>query len=381
MKVLVVGDIILDHYIYGTTDRLNPENTAILVRNDTEKVTLGGAGNVYNNLISLGVDADLIDYDDQYKSVKTRIISNNNYIARVDKDRYIDGLHIYESLKNIDLSVYDYCILSDYNKGCLEYSREIIELFNQHNIKVIVDPKRALSNYHGAWLIKSNELEARNFDLYNTWTGKNYIITRANDSVLAKIEGENINIPTENVEVNDVTGAGDCFLAAFIYGLGKNYNYKRCIEIATRAATKSVQHQGTYVLTLEDVEDTIVFTNGCFDILHRGHIEYLEQSRKLGNKLIVGLNSDSSIKKLKGNDRPINNEVDRKLALEALRCVDEVIIFDDDTPSLLIDLVKPDIITKGGDYTVENVVGNDRCKVVILPYNNGYSTTDIIGKL
>jgi rfaE bifunctional protein nucleotidyltransferase chain/domain len=125
----------------------------------------------------------------------------------------------------------------------------------------------------------------------------------------------------------------------------------------------------------------IVFTNGCFDILHRGHIEYLKESKKLGTFLIVGINSDDSVRRLKGVTRPINNQWDRKAILEELRCVDEVIIFDEDTPYELIKKIAPDIITKGGDYKVEEVVGHDLAHTVIIPFREGYSTTQLIGKI
>jgi D-beta-D-heptose 7-phosphate kinase/D-beta-D-heptose 1-phosphate adenosyltransferase len=123
---------------------------------------------------------------------------------------------------------------------------------------------------------------------------------------------------------------------------------------------------------------TLVFTNGCFDILHRGHVEYLKASKELGDYLIVGINSDSSVKRLKGLDRPVNKQEDRVAVLQAIKYVDEVIVFDEDTPYRLIKEVKPDIITKGGDYTQDNVVGNDIAKVVILPYIQGYSTTGLV---
>jgi D-beta-D-heptose 7-phosphate kinase / D-beta-D-heptose 1-phosphate adenosyltransferase len=122
----------------------------------------------------------------------------------------------------------------------------------------------------------------------------------------------------------------------------------------------------------------LVFTNGCFDILHVGHIQYLEQSRALGDKLIVGLNSDASVRRLKGPTRPVNNQADRKRMLMALRCVDEVVIFDEDTPYELIVSLQPDIVTKGGDYSPENVVGYGLAEVVILPYVDGKSTTRVL---
>jgi rfaE bifunctional protein nucleotidyltransferase chain/domain len=128
------------------------------------------------------------------------------------------------------------------------------------------------------------------------------------------------------------------------------------------------------------MSDVIVFTNGCFDILHRGHVEYLKQSRALGDKLVVGINSDESVRQLKPG-RPINKQEDRKAVLEALRCVDEVIIFNELRPLELIKKVKPDIITKGGDYTVDQVSGDGIAKVIIIPFLNGYSSTGIINEI
>ena len=123
---------------------------------------------------------------------------------------------------------------------------------------------------------------------------------------------------------------------------------------------------------------SVVFTNGCFDILHKGHIEYLRKSKELGHYLIVAINSDKSVQRLKGKGRPVNKQEDRALVLKAIRYVDEVIVFDEDTPYQLIKQIKPDIITKGGDYTEDKVVGNDIAKVVIIPYVDGYSTTGMI---
>lgn len=122
----------------------------------------------------------------------------------------------------------------------------------------------------------------------------------------------------------------------------------------------------------------LIFTNGCFDILHVGHLQYLEQSKNLGDRLVVGLNSDASVRRLKGPSRPVNNQVDRKRILEALRCVDEVVVFDEDTPYDLIVSLQPDVVTKGGDYVAEDIVGYGLAKVVVLPYVDGKSTTRIL---
>ncbi|ADG72612.1 D-glycero-beta-D-manno-heptose 1-phosphate adenylyltransferase [Brachyspira murdochii] len=126
----------------------------------------------------------------------------------------------------------------------------------------------------------------------------------------------------------------------------------------------------------------IVFTNGCFDILHRGHVQYLQKARELGDLLVLGLNSDNSVKRLKGNDRPINNETDRAIVLSALECINYISIFDEDTPLELIKIVKPDILVKGGDYKIEDVVGREFSKeTVLIDFVDGYSTTNIIKKI
>ena len=153
---------------------------------------------------------------------------------------------------------------------------------------------------------------------------------------------------------------------------------KKCLEIAVKGSTESVKHAGTYILKREDVEHTVVFTNGVFDILHIGHLKLLRHAKTLGNRLIVGINSDSSVKRLKGNLRPINGQNTRKESLLELGFVDDVIVFEEDTPLESITKLEPDIIVKGGDYTFDTVVGNHLAKVVIFPTVEGHSTTRII---
>jgi D-beta-D-heptose 7-phosphate kinase/D-beta-D-heptose 1-phosphate adenosyltransferase len=316
---------------------------------------------------------------DQPHSVKTRVICDGHYITRIDNDIQSDGVEVLDQVREIDFSAYDYVILSDYNKGTLDESVELIKHFNKFGCKVIVDPKEHANHYKGAWLVKPNYKEFGDFGFTN-WRG-NIITTNAGENVVASIDNEVYDVPVEKVEVSDVTGAGDCFLAAFVYALTKGYDYKHCIELAVRGSTQSVKHVGTYILQQRDLENITVFTNGCFDILHRGHIEMLRSSKKLGNHLVVGLNTDKSIKRLKGNSRPINNESDRKVMLESLDFVDEVILFDEDTPIELIKRIKPNIITKGGDYTTETVVGNEFANVVIIPTTEDYSTTNTIKRI
>ena len=214
---------------------------------------------------------------------------------------------------------------------------------------------------------------------FDKWQG-NIITTNAGKGVTATIDKIKYDMPVQTVEVSDVTGAGDCFLAGFVYGLTKGYTYKKCLEVAIKGSTESVRHSGTHILKQEDVEDTIVFTNGVFDILHVGHLKLLNYAKTLGNRLIVGINSDSSVKKLKGDLRPINGEDTRKESLLELGFVDDVIVFNEDTPLEVITKLEPDIIVKGGDYTFDTVVGNHLAKVVIFPTVEGHSTTRILNE-
>ena len=378
MKVLVIGDIIIDKYVYGTSSRISPEAPVPVITYIEEKETLGGAGLVYENLKSLGVDVKLIDFFDK-ASVKTRVICDGHYITRIDDDYIADGSMFLTYILSQDFSQYDYVILSDYNKGTLDESIEIIKHLNTYGCKVIVDPKRYAHDYEGAWLVKPNHNEYTKFE-FDEWKG-NIITTDAGYSVYATIDNIEYNIPVEQVEVSDVTGAGDCFLATFVYALTKGYTHKRCLELAVKGATEAVKHVGTHIITIDDINDTIVWTNGVFDILHIGHLKLLRHAYSLGNRLIVGINSDASVKRLKGDLRPINDQNTRKELLLELGFVDDVIIFDQDTPLEAMTKLEPDIIVKGGDYTFDTVVGNHLADVVIFPTVEGHSTTSIIKKI
>ena len=373
--ILVLGDIIIDKYVYGTSTRLSPEAPVPIVTHQRSVETQGGAGLVYNNLKNLGVDVDLFDYDFP-KSTKTRVLCDGHYVTRIDDDIIADSNDIFDKITAQDWSEYEYVILSDYNKGTLEYAKDIIEHFNSFGCKVIVDPKRDCSNYEGAWLVKPNFTEYTKFN-FNTWKG-NIITTNADKDVIAKIDDKEYIVPVDKVEVSDVTGAGDCFIAGFVYGLTKNYDYKKCVETAIKGSTESVKHVGTYKLQEKDLLNKVVFTNGCFDVLHKGHLTLLKEARSLGDKLVVGLNSDESVKRIKGSDRHFNDLDTRKEQLLLIPYVDDVIIFEEDTPYNLIKELSPDLIVKGGDYNVEEIVGHDLAPVHIVPTVEGYSTSKIL---
>lgn len=388
MKIGLIGDHILDIYIYGKMNRFSPESPIPIFDVTHEESRSGGASNVNNNLLKLGAGV-LYHYDNQEYSVKKRYVCDNHIMFRCDEDK-ISKMDRTETLFPDDCM---YVILSDYGKGVLRQSQSLIKNLKRQGKIVIVDPKKSLVNYEGADIVKLNESEYERFSMidgdyqdtrkfYNIGT---LVVTRGKKGpIIVNEEGVTVIDGIEK-DVADVTGAGDVFIAAMTYYLAKGKSIYKACEWANKLASISVCHFGTYTITQKDiksVEQKVIFTNGCFDVLHKGHIDYLRKSKELGDKLIVGLNSDESVKKLKGMCRPINNQEDRKAVLEALEFVDEVIIFNSDTPYELIKHVEPDIITKGGDYkTKEEVVGHDIAEVVIIPYLEGYSTTHTLERL
>ena len=379
--ITVIGDYITDRYIYGEVSRISPESPIPIFNQINKEYRAGGAGNVAANLRSLGNITHLYSNTDTI-SVKTRYVCDNHIMFRSDNDK----ISTFYGPYSFDLTNTKYCILSDYGKGVLKNSQEIIDYCISFGCIVIVDPKKSLKHYKNASIIKLNKQEFEKFseygDYYETIEKYNIaalVITCGKDGIiLVSKEGER-KIETTQHQVSDVTGAGDVFVASMTHFLNKEYSlYDACVK-ATKLASISVTKFGTYVLTEEDIKQTkTVFTNGCFDIIHRGHVDYLKKSKALGSKLIVGLNSDLSVKCNKGAFKPVNPQEDRKAILESLDCVDEVIIFDEPTPFELIKSIRPDIITKGGDYLVDQVIGKELAEVVIIPFLDGYSTTKIL---
>lgn len=387
-KVLLIGDLIQDTFIFGSCEKLNPEGPTPLVKQQKVENKPGGAGNVYENLRSLNFAVDF--FHSKQVSQKTRIVVNNTTICRLDNDVIGNNLDVVYDLNKLEFTNYSSIVISDYNKGTLDNFQLILQKLRNSKVRIFVDPKRRFENYEDVFCIKCNEKEFKEYFANPTDHNiqvaaeehniKLFIVTRGKDGVTYVYDGEVYSIPATSDAVADVTGAGDCFMAALVYALEKGFTVHESIQIANQGAGVCVQHMGTYILKVEDLIKKKIFTNGCFDILHRGHFDLLEKSKALGDYLIVGLNSDKSVRKLKGLTRPINNQEDRKKALESVKYVDEVIIFDEDTPYELITQQKPDIITKGGDYKAEDVVGNDLAIVVIIPFTDGYSTTKILGE-
>jgi len=463
-KILVIGDIILDKYKWGSCEKISPEAPVQVINISDETDTLGGAGNVISNLISLGAEADilsvlgkcsisklirkklkdsiistdfLIEEPKRLSSVKTRIIASQQQVVRYDRET-IDGINTQSENKLFSkfaeiIKKYDIVLLSDYGKGVLtkKLTQNIIKLSNQKNIKVIVDPKgQDYSKYKNAYLLTPNKneasiaskikihdkktLESAISFLKETLNLKTSLITLSEDGI-ATFDNQKLNIyPAFVRKVYDVTGAGDTVLASLGFSLASGNSLSSSVRFANLAAGvvvgkigcasasfdeiveyESSHHKSSSELRIKSIETLksilfrhksenkkIVFTNGCFDLLHPGHVKYLEEAKSYGDILIVGLNSDNSVKKIKGPKRPINAENDRALVLSGLESVDYVTIFDEDTPLNLIKTLKPDILVKGGDYHNQKIVGSSEVKEIkILSYTENKSTTSLIEKI
>jgi len=463
-KVLVIGDLMIDHYLWGSANRISPEAPVQVVDIDNESTVLGGAGNVVNNLRALGCNVGvisaigkdeagselkemlnsietksyLIEQKNRKTSKKSRIIASHSQVVRYDKESKEDiteeSCHaIFEEFKFI-VEDYDIVLLSDYGKGVLtsKLTLNLIEYANSKNKRVLVDPKGDdYSKYFGAYLLTPNKKEAQEatkIDIKNndslldalqslkqTANLTIPLITLSEDGIAILDENNKIiNKPTVAREVYDVTGAGDTVLASLGYCLAQNLDIEKSLEFANLAAGVVVGKLGSATASLEEIEEyksslhkssidshiktfneientvarlkkqgkKIVFTNGCFDILHRGHVQYLDTAKSFGDVLILGLNSDASVSALKGPTRPINNEDDRAYILAALESVDYVVKFTDDTPYDLIKIIQPDTLVKGGDYEGKDVVGQDIAgQLKLVDFVDGKSTTKTIEKI
>ncbi|WP_419770223.1 MAG: D-glycero-beta-D-manno-heptose-7-phosphate kinase [Candidatus Marinarcus sp.] len=462
-KILVIGDLMIDHYLWGKCERISPEAPVAVVDIQKETTVLGGAGNVINNLVSLesevcvysvigdddvaielksmldalGAKSLLIEEQGRRTSKKSRIMASHSQVVRYDNESKNDISRasqeaLLEKFKE-EVSSYDLVLFSDYGKGILTpfLSQSLIEIANKNSVKVLVDPKGSdYSKYKGAYLLTPNKKEAQ------IATGVNItdettllealeklkkiasltlsVITLSEDGI-AILEENKVTIkPTVAREVYDVTGAGDTVLASLGFALALNHDINSSVEFANLAAGIVVGKLGSATVTLDEIEEyksslhkssielhiktrleiqrvaarlkkqhkKIVFTNGCFDILHKGHVSYLNVAKSFGDVLILGLNSDASVKRLKGENRPINCEEDRAYILSALECVDYVVIFDEETPYELIKSIQPDTLVKGADYEGKTVVGSDIAKETkLVEFINGKSTTNTIAKI
>ena len=462
-KILVIGDLIIDHYLWGSSDRISPEAPVPIININNESILLGGAGNVINNLNSLGANVDVISVigeckaseelkallkeikintqyliiqADRVMSKKSRVITANQQVIRYDRET-TDAIN--DKSQNTIISIfkmivnnYDVILLSDYGKGLLtfELTQSLIRIANENQKKLLVDPKGLdYSKYKGAYLLTPNKKEAEQATHSNIKDRKSLthaikklkeqcnlevsLITLSEQGV-AIFDNEFRIHPTAAIEVFDVTGAGDTILASLGFALSCNKNIDDAVKFANLASGVVIGKIGAGTATINEIIDyesslnksnsdehiktwdqiafitndlrkksrKIVFTNGCFDILHIGHIKYLEKAKSFGDILIVGLNSDDSIRRLKGKNRPINAKDDRAYILASLEVVDYLVVFDQDTPFELISLIKPDILVKGSDYSDKKVAGQDIVnELKLVKIIEGKSTTQTIERI
>ena len=462
-KILVIGDLMVDYYLWGSSDRISPEAPVPVVSINNESRVLGGAGNVINNLKALNAKVDVmsvvgecgvstelksllneIEIDTQYlttepkriSSKKTRIIAAQQQVVRYDQENSTEITETSQKtlLSNFRKRITDYdcLLLSDYGKGVLtdELTQQLIKIAKQHSVKILVDPKGLdYSKYKGAYLLTPNKKEASEATGINITDDASLACTikqlkeeyeldvsliTLSEQGVAIYDGELRNHPTQTREVFDVTGAGDTVLASLGFALSCELDIDEAVKFANLAAGVVVGKIGSATATLNEIIEyesslnkstsdahiktlneitalseelktrgkKIVFTNGCFDLLHAGHVRYLEASKNFGDVLILGLNSDRSVAALKGAGRPIIAQIDRAYILAALEAVDYVVIFDDDTPYDLINAIKPHTLVKGGDYEGKDVVGQDIAQELkVVQFIDGKSTTKTIEKI
>ncbi|MCX5750061.1 MAG: D-glycero-beta-D-manno-heptose-7-phosphate kinase [Candidatus Saganbacteria bacterium] len=389
----------------------------------------------------LGLDLSHVIIDNTRPTIlKSRVIAQHQHVVRVDREDKTEisdkqSAALLKSIKNL-IPKCDAVIISDYGKGIVSTAlcQAVIKLAKQHKKPVTVDPKGFdYRKYKGVTCITPNLLEAetaakkkaasdRDLEtigktLLKEVQSEYVIVTRGKDGIsIFPKKGAITTLPAVPIEVFDITGAGDTVIAALTLGLAVKANIIEAATIANFAASVAVSKVGTAPVFSAELElrleeryhpaakiksreelknlipklktqgKKIVFTNGCFDILHLGHIRYLKEAKKLGNILVIGLNSDSSVRKIKGAPRPYVGEEERAEILAALECVDYVTVFEEPTPKELISIVKPDIHVKGGDYRVEQLVEAETVqahggRVVVVSQTKGKSTTSLIEKI
>ncbi len=467
--LMVIGDVMLDRFVYGNVSRISPEAPVPVMHISHEDMMLGGAGNVMRNIASLGASAffvsltgndnvgdkihqllqdekrataKLLRSSQRQSTEKIRYIAesqqllraDNESVSAIDSDEEAQLLNACKSqIDNIHA-----IIISDYNKGTLPDSliKSLIALGNKHTLPVLIDPKKwDISLYKNATLLCPNYKEAQllhgapfkdDADMIailsgwcSTYNIENILVTLgAKGMMLITAEGLKTHIKAKAREVYDVSGAGDTVLATLACAIARGADASDAAIIANHAAAIAVSHLGTAtvhrtdiktalhtdaltagshkILSLEAAKEktaqwqkqglSVGFTNGCFDIVHRGHITSLSQCKSHCDRLVLAINSDASVKRLKGDSRPVNNEMDRAMLLAALQDVDAIVIFREDTPEATLHALRPNVLMKGADYQKEEIVGWEFVesyggRVERIPLVDGYSTTNTIEKM
>ncbi len=470
-RILVVGDLILDRYVWGFAERISQEAPVPLLRADQREHRLGGAASVATMLRALGADVRLMGVvgrdpeavlvrrllsdlaiddglvfalDDRPTTLKERYIGraqdrHPQQMIRVDYETRTPIPDVVESALRKQLAEAvaeaDVVLISDYDKGVCTPSllRSLIATCRSLDVRVIADPIRSndYEKYRWVHCMTPNRLEAQlatgmtiatpedaltvGQRLVETLDMESVLVTLDRDGMaLARADGRAELVPTRPRQVYDITGAGDMVLAVVGLCLASGADYDEAAALGNVAGGLEVEKIGVALLSRQellrdlvvhhqpeaakmfdraglvaevrrrrDAGQSIVFTNGCFDLLHVGHVRLLRQAAALGDFLIVGLNSDASVRRLKGPSRPLNPEDARAELLAALECVGAVTVFEEDTPLALIEVVLPDVLVKGGDYRPEGVVGREEVeagggKLVLIPLVEGHSTTSLV---
>ena len=465
-RIAVVGDFMLDHYVWGDATRVSPEAPVPVVRTREENYRLGGAGNVVANLKELGAQAlcfgvcgqdvpgeemssrlvalsdcsGLLKSETRPTTQKIRVMARSQQVLRVDREDPI-SLSEQEEAKLVSAlqeAEWDAVILSDYGKGVLSPAvlAAVFSEAKKRDAPSLVDPKhRDLGRYRGATVVTPNRAEteaAAGCSLPDTDSlaseGESLRVEAGLESLLITLgdEGmfllaesqEPIHLSTAARQVFDVTGAGDTVISMLAVSLAGGLDWQASIRLANSAAGLAVSKVGTTAVGREELLHhlsastpahkivpegdehafqsslaslrregmKLVFTNGCFDILHAGHVRYLQEARRMGDALVVGINSDASVRCLKGEERPFNKLDDRCEVLAAIECVDLVVPFSEDTPEELIRNTCPDVLVKGADWKDKGVVGADFVEarggeVVLVDILPGRSTTGLADKI
>ena len=469
VRILCVGDLMLDRFVYGEVSRISPEAPIPIFQVGRQTSMLGGAGNVVRNATALGASASFVAVvgDDPVgreltamvgeearvepyllvergrpSTVKTRYIAGAQQLLRADSEtiRPLGG-DTAEEVARVAAEASGECdivVISDYAKGVLTPAvvEGLIAAARGAGKPVVVDPKGAdFARYRGASVITPNRREAARATgldgddedaaeaigraLIERFDVDAAVVTRsASGMSLMTRDGAAEHLPAQAREVFDVSGAGDTVAAMLAVALGAGAGLADAARLANLAAGVVVGKVGTSVVHCDDLLRAIHagewsateakvmslggaadqieqwrlggarigFTNGCFDLLHPGHIALIEQARAACDRLIVGLNSDDSVSRLKGAGRPIQPEVARAQVLASLASVDLVVVFDDDTPMALLEVLRPDVLVKGADYSLEQVVGGDFVQgyggtVLLADIAEGYSTTNTIARM
>ncbi|MDU3068909.1 MAG: bifunctional D-glycero-beta-D-manno-heptose-7-phosphate kinase/D-glycero-beta-D-manno-heptose 1-phosphate adenylyltransferase HldE [Escherichia coli] len=439
---MVVGDVMLDRYWYGPTSRISPEAPVPVVKVNTIEERPGGAANVAMNIASLGANARLVGLtgiDDAARALsksladvnvkcdfvsvpthptitKLRVLSRNQQLIRLDFEEGFEGVDpqpLHERI-NQALSSIGALVLSDYAKGALASVQQMIQLARKAGVPVLIDPKGTdFERYRGATLLTPNlsEFEA----VVGKCKTEEEIVERGM-KLIADYELSALLVTRSEQGMSLLTGAGDTVIGVLAATLAAGNSLEEACFFANAAAGVVVGKLGTStvspielenavrgradtgfgVMTEEELKlavaaarkrgEKVVMTNGVFDILHAGHVSYLANARKLGDRLIVAVNSDASTKRLKGDSRPVNPLEQRMIVLGALEAVDWVVSFEEDTPQRLIAGILPDLLVKGGDYKPEEIAGSKEVwanggEVLVLNFEDGCSTTNIIKKI